>query len=140
MARVRLALAIAVVGAGITTAGCGGDDETYSVEETKAAFARNGIELVAPDSPELAAADGRYLAPSSGETYLVVVTTDAEVDDAWPDFERMQDGDSFDARRANVGVFADDGPSAAHRARVLAALASLPERGFPVEVAGDSSK
>jgi hypothetical protein len=118
---------------------CGGSSQTYSVEETKAAFARHGYVLVTPHSfgsGSLGREPEAVLAPRNGSSFIVVVTTDSEADEAWPDFERLQDDDSFDARRANVGVFSDDGPSTRDRRRVLAALNALPDRGSPVLVAG----
>ena len=80
------------------------------------------------------------LAPRGGGRFVVVVTTNSDADEAWPDFERMQDADSLHVRRANVAVFADDGVSATDRARVLAALRALPDRGAPVDVAGGQSR
>ena len=54
-----------------------------------------------------------------------------------PDYERLQDEDSFDARRATVVVISDGGLTAALRDRVKSALAALPDRDTPVVVAGD---
>jgi hypothetical protein len=129
---------LAVLAIVLSASGCGGSSQTYSVEEASAAFARHGYVLVTPqfaeDSP---AREGEaILAPQDDAGFVVVVTTDSEADSVWPDFERMQDDDSFDARRANVAVFSDDGPSAGDRAKVLAALNGLPDRGSPVLVAG----
>ena len=78
-----------------------------------------------------------YLVPKSGPNFVVVVANDAEADQAWSDYERLQDADSFDARRANVVVVSDDGPPAREQKRIVAALAALPDRGSPVEIAGD---
>jgi hypothetical protein len=50
-----------------------------------------------------------WLRRATDDPFVVVVTTDDEAEDVWPDFERMRGVDSFDARRANVGVFSDDG-------------------------------
>lgn len=134
-------LAIALF-AGATSA-CGGGAQTYSVEETMGAFARQGYALVRPDSsrfryvPEGVALPSGLLVPKSDESLLVFVVRDSEADAAWSDYERLQDADSFDARRANVVVLSDDGSPAGVRKRILLALAGLPDRGSPVEVAGD---
>ena len=93
--------------------------------------------------------------------FTVVVASDSEADDAWPAYLAQQDAGSFDARRANVVVvsggvsgpvvFADglnaeqreelrerlrEGRArlAEQRDRISAALAALPDRGFPVVV------
>jgi hypothetical protein len=129
---------VAVLTLVVLASGCGGDSQTYSVEETKAAF--TGQDYVLESAYWFGAAaerDGQaILAPRDGGHFVVVVTTDSDATEAWPDFERMQDADSFDVRRANVAVFADDGVSATDRARVLAALRALPDRGASVDVAG----
>jgi hypothetical protein len=78
-----------------------------------------------------------FLVPKSGPSFIVVVANDAEADRAWSDYERFQDADSFDARRANVVVVSDAGPPAREQRRIVAALAALPDRGSPVEIAGD---
>lgn len=107
----------------------------YSVEETKEAFDRNGYVLVTPLVPQVPNLPEGVLAPKD-QVFLVFVGTDAEADEAWPDYEGLQDENSFDVRRANVVVIADHGPPSADRERVLAALASLPDRGSAVDIAG----
>lgn len=135
-------LGLAVV-AVVSTSACGGASQTYSSEETKTAFAREGLVLVVPDEarfryvPEGVALPSSLLVPESDESFLVFVARDSDAEAAWPDYERQQDDDSFDARRANVVVVSDDGPPAPTRKRILAALAALPDRGSPVEIAGD---
>jgi hypothetical protein len=130
-----LALCLAVLGAG-----CGGNSQTYSIDETKAAFEEHGY-MLEEASELLAGAPERegqtILRPREGPAFHVVVTTDSELDDAWPDFERLAGDDSFDARRANVGVFSDSGVvPMGDRKKVLAALEALPDRDAPVLVAG----
>jgi hypothetical protein len=129
---------VAVLTLVVLASGCGGDSQTYSVEETKAAFTEQDYVLESAYwFGAVAERDGQaVLSPRGGGRFVVVVTTDSDADGAWPDFERMQDADSFDVRRANVAVFADDGASATDRARVLAALRALPDRGASVDVAG----
>jgi len=118
-------------------AGCGGESRTYSVEETEAAFAAHGFDLEVPSQfVESVDPEGAVMAQPGDDRFYVVVTTDDEADDVWPDFERMQDANSFDARRANVAVFSDDGMPERDRGRVLAALESLPDRGDAVMIAG----
>jgi hypothetical protein len=137
--RVVGALALIAVAA---SASCGGDSQTYSLEETKAAFARHGYVLVHPgpaqfpNVPEGVVIPESYLVPKAGPRFMVIVGSDAEADAAWRDYDRLQDADSFDACRANIVVVSDDGPPARERRRVLAALATLPDRGLPVEIAG----
>jgi hypothetical protein len=80
--------------------------------------------------------DQAVLSPRESSRFFVVVGSDADADAAWPDYERMQDEDSLDARRANVVVIADHGPPPDRR-RVPAALQALPDRGDAVDVAGD---
>jgi hypothetical protein len=135
--RVRLALLVVVALAGTSSGGCGGGQpHAYSVGETKAAFARQGLELVADPGAPASTAD-RLLVPWSGESFFVVVApTVREVDEAWPDEERMQDERSFVVLRANVGVFADTELHRADRVRVLKALGALPDRGSEVVIAG----
>lgn len=117
--------------------------QTYSVEEAKAAFALHGYVLVDPGSsqfpnvPEGVVIPEGYLVPRSGPSFIVVVASNSEADEAWPDYERLQDDDSFDVRRANVVVISDRAPPSRDQKRVLAALAALPDRGVPVEVAGN---
>jgi hypothetical protein len=126
-------------------AGCGGASQTYTVGEAKDAFASQGYML---ESREIVVAepgwfgypprdDQAVLSPRESPRLFVVVGSDADVDAAWPDYERMQDTGSFDARRANIAVIADDGPPPRDRRRVLAALRALPDRGDAVDVAGD---
>lgn len=105
-------------------------------------FGHHGFTLVPYASrfsnvPEGVAIPGSLLVPRSDESFLVFVAHDSDADAAWPDYERQQDDDSFDARRANVVVISDDGPPAGVRMRILAALADLPGRGSRVEIAGD---
>jgi hypothetical protein len=103
-------------------------------------FAQQGYELEEPEwytSADAPKREGQaVLAPRGDPSFIVVVTTDSEAEEAWPDFERMQDENSFDAWRANVGVFADDRPPRRERLRILAALSELPDRGEPIDVAG----
>jgi len=115
---------------------CGGESQTYSVEETKKAFERSGYVLVTPSVPQVPNLPEGVLSPTNHQVFFVFVGTDAEADEAWPDYERLQDENSFDVRRANVMVIADDGPPSADRERVLAAFASLPDRGSQVDIAG----
>jgi hypothetical protein len=135
---VRRSFAVAlVVLAGIS--GCGGDSRTYSVEEAKAVFAEEGflLEVPAEFADRIPAGEeGSILAPRGDLRFIVVVTTDDEAEEVWPDYERLQHANSFDVRRANVGVFSDDGLPDDDRERVVAALEALPDRGLPVEVAG----
>jgi hypothetical protein len=135
--------------------GCGGSSQTYSVEEAKAAFARHGYVLSVEEAEAMLARRGyaleteglpiaaslerdgqAILAPSDDSGFFVVVTTDAEADEVWPDYERLQDDDSFDVRRANIGLFTDDGVSPSGRQRILAAFEALPDRDAPVLIAG----
>jgi hypothetical protein len=92
--------------------------------------------LVTPPVSQMPNLPEGVLTPKDHQKFFVFVGTDAEADEAWPDYERLQDENSFDVRRANVVVIADDGPPSADRERVLAALASLPDRGSPVDIAG----
>jgi hypothetical protein len=79
----------------------------------------------------------QFWPPRDDPGSFVVVTTDSEADEAWPDYERLEDDDSFVVRRANVALFADDGVSPSDRKRVLAALEALSDRDAPVLIAGD---
>jgi len=66
----------------------------------------------------------------NGEDFLVLVLSDSHADKAWDAYVAVgPHSDSFDARRANVLVIADNGVSADARKRIVAALASLPDHG-----------
>jgi len=119
MRSVRRAAAVFALAVVVLASGCGGDGQTYSVDETKAAFAEHGYALEPP--PELSGPterDGQaVLAPRGDAAFFVVVGTDSELDELWPTYERFQDGDSFDVRRANVAVFSDEGVPPSDRDR-----------------------
>jgi len=134
---VRFLLVLLAVATVAAVSSCSGDSQTYSVEETKEAFDRHGYVLVTPSVPQVSNLPEGVLAPKDHQVFFVFVGTDAEADEAWPDYERLQDENSFDVRRTNVVIIADDGPPSADREKVLAALASLPDRGSPVDIAGD---
>jgi hypothetical protein len=142
MGSVRWSWAVAAFALVGLVSACSGDAQTYSIDETKTAFAQQGYELEEPAWYTAVAAkapkrEGQaILAPRDDSSFFVVVATDSEADAAWPDYERQQTEDSFDARRANVGVFADEGVPPGDRGKVLAALEALPDRDAPVMVAG----
>jgi hypothetical protein len=140
MGSVRRIPAVACVAVAVLASGCGGSSQTYSIEEAKAAFGRHGYVLETAQWPTTGSLerDGQaILAPRDDPGFFVVVTTDSEADEAWPDYERLEDDDSFVVRRANVALFADDGVSPSDRKRVLAALEALSDRDAPVLIAGD---
>jgi hypothetical protein len=115
-----------------------GSSPTYSADAAKRAFSRHGLPLVAVTDQLSQTRNGRALATSadaafmarSGEDFLVLVLSDGEADKAWSAYVAVgRHSDSFDARRANVLVIADDGVSPDTRKRIVAALASLPDHG-----------
>ena len=117
--------------------GCG-SSPTYSADTAKRAFSRQGLPLVPVTDQMSQTRNGRRLATSgeaafmtrSGEDFLVLILSDGNADKAWAAYVALgPDSDSFDARRANVLVIADDGVSADARKRIVAALASLPNHG-----------
>jgi hypothetical protein len=117
-------------------AGCS-DRPTYSTDEVIDAFKRHGFTLIARELPgQTAAGEGDLLTPRDGQSFTVVVTSDAAADDAWSAYESQQTRDSFDVRRANVVVLSDSGLAARQRERILAAMSSLPDRGAATVVAG----
>ena len=136
-ARWRIGLLLAAVVA--LAPGCGDPARTYSIDEAKQAFADHGFVLVGQRPPgESVPIEGLYFSRGTEGEFLLVVPTDAEADDGWRDYDRMQDGDTFDARRANVVVISDSGLTAPGRRRVMAALRSLPDRGSDVDIAGSA--
>lgn len=113
-------------------AGCGGGAKTYGTEQVSAAFDRHGYRLIGWETRagSAAAQEGDLLVPAGDRPpFWVAVGTNAGAEEAWPDFERQQNADSFDARRVNVIVGSDGGMSAGEIERVLAALRSLGSQG-----------
>lgn len=124
----------------ICITGCG-SSRIYSTDDAKRAFSRYGIQLVSARDGPLGTRNGAHLAPRgeglllprSDEDFLVLVLSDGEADKAWGAYVAVgPDADSFDARRSNVLVISDDGVRADVHKRILAALASLPDRGEKV--------
>jgi hypothetical protein len=132
---VRHLLAIGVLTFAMT--GCD-DRTTYSTEEVVAAFQRQSYTLVPRELPGEARApgEGDLLTPRAGQPFIVIVVSDAVANEAWGDYETQQTHESFDVRRANVVVISDSGLAAHQRARVVAAMSALPDRGAAVVVAG----
>lgn len=153
-----MVIVVALVNVGRVSLGSGGSSQTYSIDEVREAFAGQRIALSeAPTRQHLRPCTGGCFLPAQMVTDLpatrdelvpltVVVASDSEADDAWPDYVAQQDAVSFDARRANV-VVVSDGPAvvsvsgldakrraelraalAWQRDRIRAALASLPDR------------
>ena len=133
MNRPLVALAAVIV---VLASACS-SSKTYSAHETTGAFKRHGYTLVEFEFPSGShGRRGSVFVPRGGLPFSVFVGTDADAEQAWPDYEAQQDADRFDARRANVVVISDGGLTAAHRQRIRAALAALPDRGAPVVIAG----
>jgi hypothetical protein len=130
-------LAVAVIC--VSVAACSGDDSPkYSTDEVVDAFERHGYVLVPFDLPVRGTTPvpGSLLRSEGREPFAVMVGSDREADEAWSAFESQQTDETFDARRANVVVSSDSGLRATDRRRILAALASLPDRGPEVLTAG----
>ena len=112
-------------------AGCG-ERSSYTADDVQKAFAGQGFDLVTPKAlDQVLASGGTIFTPRTGESFMVGVGPNSEVDAGWAaDYERVGgDADSFDARRVNVVVISDGGLTTKQIQRVLAALASLPDRG-----------
>jgi hypothetical protein len=136
MMRIALGLAIVVV---MLASACGASD-TYSVDEAKTAFESQGLELreALPQAGGAATPWGsgrKLLAPRGKVPFLVYVGSATDAEHLWSMYTaNVSEGDSFDARRANVVAISDGGLAARDRARVKAALESLPDKGSPVLV------
>jgi hypothetical protein len=120
--------------------GCG-SSPTYSADTIKGAFSHHGLPLVSVTDQIPHTSNGSGLATSgkaafvtrNGEDFLVLVLSDGEADKAWEAYVAVgPDSRSFDARRANVLVIADDGVSAEARKRIVSALSALPDYGDKV--------
>jgi len=121
----------------LMVSGCG-SSPTYSTEAAQRAFSRHGLPLVSVTDQMPHTSNGSGLATlrnaafvtRNGEDFLVLVLSDSHADKAWDAYVAVgPHSDSFDARRANVLVIADNGVSADARKRIVAALASLPDHG-----------
>jgi hypothetical protein len=121
--------------------GCG-SSRTYNADELKREFDAHGVELVTPADRwlqprwvDLITNADQVLQPRSREDFLVLVLSEAHAKKAWSALVTLgPDSDSFDARRANVLVIADDGVSPDTRRRILSALGALPDHGDRVEI------
>jgi hypothetical protein len=140
-------LAATVVLVALLASACGGSD-TYSAEEAAAAFEEQGLALqegeLPPPSPTgsvlnpWGSDEPAVLVPSGGAPLFVYVGSASEAEAAWTTYESRGAADAFDARRGNVLAISDGGLSEADRARVRAALESLPDRGSTVLVSDGS--
>lgn len=125
---------------------CGAaETRTYTAKEVLAAFEHQGYTLVPHKFPRTwpEAKGATYYDPRSGEPFIVLIARNRDVEEAWPDFERVaRDDDPLAARRANVFAWTKSQAelSDAQARRLLAALASLPDRGHGVDTVGKVPK
>ncbi len=124
----------------LLASGCGNSD-TYSADDVTQAFSRQRLDLSPLANDELGsrkaglnASGAKLFQPRRLEDYYVVIVLPDDVAaKAWRAYVAAgPDANTFNARRANVLVIADDGVSADTRKRILAALAALPDRGDKV--------
>lgn len=74
------------------------------------------------------------LVPRGDVPFFVFVGSAADADEVWSMYQSQRASGTFDVRRGNVFAISDAGLTAPDRARVKAALSSLPDRGSPVLV------
>ena len=122
-----MATRVLIVLATLLLASCGGDPETYTVEQTRAAFETEGYELVEPrpDPSGFAlnpweTAEHAVLAPSDGALFRVYVGESAAEEAA------AVEGPALQAYRGNVLVLSTGDIDAAVQRRIRAALEALP--------------
>ena len=106
---------------------CGGDSDTYTVEQSRAAFETEGYELVEPPPDPSGFAlnpwetgEHAVLAPSDGALFRVYVGESAAEEAA------AGQGPGLRAYRGNVLVLSTGGIDAAVQQRIRAALEALP--------------
>jgi hypothetical protein len=124
----------------LVASGCGSSD-TYSADDVTQAFGGQRLELSPLANDELGsrqagldASGAKLFQPRRLEDYYVVIVLPDDVAaKAWRAYVAAgADANTFNARRANVLVIADDGVRAETRTRIVAALAALPDRGDKV--------
>jgi hypothetical protein len=83
----------------------------------------------------LNASGAKLFQPRSQDYYVVIVLPDDVAEKAWRAYVAAgPDANTFNARRGNVLVAADNSVSADTRKRIVAALAALPDRGDRVMI------
>ena len=110
----------------VALAGCSHGSNTYTPQDAKRAFAKQGFVLVARLPPRFGEGRARVLVAKSGEPFVVVVAR--TVEDAksyYRVLNRQRTRGSFDLRKRNVLTISDEGLTRRDKARLRRAMRHL---------------